>query len=402
MSAQVYLLAGTASGLFVFQSDQTRRRWQRSGPYLAPAEVCCVLCCVLTDSTNNINNTTDIADTANIENTVNTANLTVDKRGKVRFWAGILAADQGPALYVSEDLGRTWRHIVGAAELTAGTRQPLRRLWHLAAGPPGQLELLYAGVEGAALLASRDGGRSWHEVEGLARAMRQVAPVSALRDGWVHSVVIDPARPERMWAGVQVAGVYRTDDGGTTWMPCNAGLPEPAAWDLGPAAGYCVHKLALDSTRPGQLYLQHREGVFASHDGGWTWYRIDQGLPGRFGFPICVTRTGAVLVVPLESAERRVPPHGRLQIYSSQDGGVHWQPLGMCGKIPHHGGVLRDALAVDPLDPPGIYLGTTTGELYASTDGGQTWDLLSEHLPRITAVTAGVRDGTFGPAGRAQ
>lgn len=360
---QVYVVAGTVAGLFLFQSDQTRRRWQRSGPFLAPAEVCCVL---------------------------------ADWRGKPRFWAGTFAADQGPALYVAEDLGQTWLRVAGAEELTAGASLPVRRLWHLAAGLPGQPELLYAGVEGAALLASRDGGRSWHEVDGLARAMRQVVPGSALSDGWVHSVVVDRARPQRMWAGVQVAGVYRTDDGGTTWVACNTGLPEPAAWNLGPAAGYCVHKLALDPMSPDRLYLQHREGVFASHDGGQSWRRIDQGLPGRFGFPICVTRTGAVLVVPLESAERRVPPQGRLRVFRSQDGGVQWQPLADCGRPPRTAGVLRDALAIDPLDPPGIYLGTTTGELYASADGGRTWDVLGEHLPRVTAVTVGVRDGGFG------
>lgn len=362
MGTQVYLLTGTTAGLFVYWFDRARRRWERSGPYLQPAEVCCVL---------------------------------ADQRGALRFWAAVVAEDQGPSLCLSEDLGQSWQRIAGPEEFNTSASQPVRRLWHLAAAPPLQSELLYAGVEGAALLESRDGGRSWHEIAGLARAMREVAPDSALREGWVHSLLIDPADPRRMWAGVQVAGVFRTDDGGATWVPCTTGLPAPAAWDLGPAAGYCVHKLALDPANHNSLYLQHREGVFTSADGGRTWHRIDQGLPGRFGFPICVTKTGTVLVVPLESAERRVPLQGRLVVYASQNGGMHWQPLGDCDRPARTASVLRDALATDPLDPPGIYLGTTMGELYASADGGTTWDLLSEHLPRITAVTTGLRDGNF-------
>jgi photosystem II stability/assembly factor-like uncharacterized protein len=362
MGTQVYLLAGTTAGLFVFRSDPARRRWERSGPYLQPAEVCCVL---------------------------------AHQRSTLRFWAAVVAANQGPALYLSVDLGQSWQQVAGPDGFNASASQPVRRLWHLAAAPAVQSELLYAGVEGSALLESWDGGRSWHEIPGLARAMRELAPDPALQEGWVHSLLIDPADPRRMWAGAQVAGVLRTDDGGVTWVPCITGLPAPAAWDLGPAAGYCVHKLALDPVNHDRLYLQHREGVFTSADAGRTWHRIDQGLPGRFGFPICVTRTGTVLVVPLEGAERRLPLQGRLMVYASQDGGVHWQPLGDCDRPARTASVLRDALATDPLDPPGIYLGTTMGELYASADGGTTWYLLSEHLPRITAVTTGLCDASF-------
>jgi photosystem II stability/assembly factor-like uncharacterized protein len=357
MGTQVYLLAGTTAGLFVFRSDPARRRWERSGPYLQPAEVCCVL---------------------------------AHQRSTLRFWAAVVAANQGPALYLSVDLGQSWQQVAGPDGFNASASQPVRRLWHLAAAPAVQSELLYAGVEGSALLESWDGGRSWHEIPGLARAMRELAPDPALQEGWVHSLLIDPADPRRMWAGAQVAGVLRTDDGGVTWVPCITGLPAPAAWDLGPAAGYCVHKLALDPVNHDRLYLQHREGVFTSADAGRTWHRIDQGLPGRFGFPICVTRTGAVLVVPLESAERRVPPEGRLRVYCSRDGGTSWEPLGDMSAQPRLTAVLRDALVVDPLDPPGIYVGTTDGELFYSADGGSTWAQLPGHFPRVTALTVWV------------
>jgi hypothetical protein len=194
-----------------------------------------------------------------------------------------------------------------------------------------------------------------------------------------------------MWVAAQVAGVFRTGDGGETWMPANAGLPQPEEGQSGPAAGYCVHKMVGDPRDPEALYLQHRDGVFASHDGAVTWRRIDQRLPRRFGFPICVTRAGELFVVPLESAAERFPPADRLRVYRSRNGGADWDPLGRgLPDGPQYAAVLRDALATDTLEPPGIYFGTTAGEVFASADAGERWQALPGHYARITAVATWV------------
>lgn len=202
----------------------------------------------------------------------------------------------------------------------------------------------------------------------------------------LHTIVGDPADPLRMWVAISAAGVFRTVDGGATWHVCNTGLRAIATGMPEAEVCHCVHKMLLgpdDKT----LFMQYHGGVFTSRDGGDAWTSIEDGLPSNFGFPMCRTPGGDLFVVPLEADERRHVPAGRLRVWRSRDHGANWEPTdrGLPAE-PQFVGVLRDAMAADEMDPPGVYFGTTMGELFCSSDGGESWRKLPGQLPRITAV----------------
>jgi photosystem II stability/assembly factor-like uncharacterized protein len=201
-------------------------------------------------------------------------------------------------------------------------------------------------------------------------------------------MVVDPTNAQRLWVGISAVGVMRSDDGGKSWQPRNAGLPSFAS-ALGPDAeiGRCVHKLMLDSARPGSLVLQYHGGVFVSDDAGDSWQRISAGLPHDFGFPLAVTTRGEFFVVPLVADTNRVVPDGALKVWRTRDRGRTWRAMtkGLPQKD-HFVGVLRDAMTADAGEPAGLFMGTTGGESFYSKDAGASWAKLPASFPRITSV----------------
>jgi photosystem II stability/assembly factor-like uncharacterized protein len=347
MKKKVVLLVGTNKGVFFYTSDLERKQWELSGPFLAGWEAFSVL---------------------------------GDSRHGKRIFAGVSHAAYGPTIRVSDDMGASWRQIEQGPEYSIESGFKLNRIWQLVSGAE------------AGLFVSHDRGTTWRELDGLTK--------HPTRPGWfpgaggmcLHTIIIHPQNPKRIWVAMSAVGVFRTDDGGETWETCNRGLARVPTGQPYPEVGYCIHKMVLDPKDPNILYMQEHSGVFQSVDGGDTWFSIEEGLKmnegdAPFGFPIGVSPTGDLFLVPLESSEIRSMKDGKLLVHRMQPGGNHWEPIGdVLPDEQRHVNVLRDAFAVDGMDPYGIYFGTTSGELFCSLDRGESWERLPGQLSRILAV----------------
>ena len=300
----------------------------------------------------------------------------------------------------SDDGGRTWQPVgnkfsydgtPGTHQWYDGTPHPweFARVWHLEPSLTDP-DTVYAGVEDAALFRSTDGG---DELAGALRPARaQVGAVLAAgrrRHVPAHDRCSIRADPERMFAAISAAGVFRTDDAGATWRPVNRGLQSEGIPDPDAEVGHCVHRIAMHPSRPDVLFMQKHWDVMRSDDAGESWHEISGNLPTDFGFPIDVHahEPDTVYVVPINSDAEHYPPEGKLRVYRSRTGGDEWEPL--TDGLPQRDcyvNVLRDAMAVDSLDSCGVYFGTTGGQVYASADAGDSWAPIVRDLPRVLSV----------------
>ena len=315
---------------------------------------------------------------------------TVDRRTGVEL-AGVSHGQYGPRLMRREP-GGEWEQADLAFPEDAG--EVLERVWSVEPGElPGQL---WAGVSPAALFESRDDGRTWK----LNRALWTVPG----REEWsggagglcLHSICPWPGRPERLAVGVSAAGVWRTEDGGESWAWGVDGLvpryiPEEARAET---TMFCVHHVERCPERPQRLYLQFHGGVYRSDDEGASWVDLhtDSGLPADFGFPLLTDPRDPerAYVIPLVADVDRVTPEGKLRVYTTDNAGEEWQPL--AGGLPQQGAwltVLRQAFAHDGGSPLGLYFGATSGELFASADGGESWVTAARRLPPVLSVRCG-------------
>lgn len=299
----------------------------------------------------------------------------------------------GPAVWKSKDGGVTWTH--SSEDLAYGQGDtPIKAIWSLARAH-GRL---YAGVEPAGLFRSDDDGQTWRHVSGLRDhpSRRDWQPGGG---GLIlHAVVLHPDDPGRMWVAISTGGVFHSADGGETWEPRNKGtrndyLPEEMRF---PNYGQCVHSLVMAPGMPDRLYQQNHCGMYRSDDGGQSWHSIEAGLPSTFGFPAAVHPRDplTLYLVPLNGdSVGRYMPDGKAAVWRTRDAGGTWQDLR--AGLPQQNaflGVWRQALATDTLAPAGIYFGTTSGSLYASADEGDTWTCVAQNLPTITSVETMVVD----------
>jgi photosystem II stability/assembly factor-like uncharacterized protein len=362
----VRVLVGTRKGAFVLTADGTRTSWDVAGPLFAGWEV------------------------------YHVAGSPADAD---RLYAAPSTGWFGQLIQRSDDGGGTWTQVgsrfeydgvPGTHQWYDGTPHPweFARVWHLEPSPTDP-DTVYAGVEDAALFRSVDGGQEWQELPGL----RGHGSGSSWQPGaggmCLHTIVLDPVDPRRIFVAISAAGAFRTDDGGGTWRPINRGLRSDGIPDPDAEVGHCVHRIAMHPSRPGVLFMQKHWDVMRSDDAGDSWREISGDLPSDFGFPIAVHphEPDTVYVVPITSDSHHFPPDGRLRVYRTRSGGDEWEPL--AEGLPQRDcyvNVLRDAMAVDALDEPGIYFGTTGGQVYASADAGDSWTPIVRDLPAVLSV----------------
>ena len=358
---KLVLLIGTVKGVFLYETDERRAAWKLTGPHLGGWEI---------------------------------FSLCGDARSG-RILAGTGHFEHGPTIRISEDWGKTWRGVKRDPKLAKSAKGPkaeLKHIWQIVPGHPAQPGTWYAGVDDAALFVSRDDGDTWSELKGLTRHPTRPNWAPGFGGLCLHSIVVDPTNARRLWVAISAVGVFRSDDAGETWTLCNEGLPNVAPQFIADPGGRCVHKLVLDPARPGSLALQFHGGVYASADAGDSWQRVSAGLPHDFGFPLAATAHGDFFVVPLLADNNRVVPDGALKVWRTRDRGRTWRAMtkGLPQKD-HFVGVLRDAMTADALEPAGVYLGTTGGELFYSRDAGGSWEKLPASFPRITTLKVWAR-----------
>lgn len=345
------LLVGTVKGGFWF-SSRDREAWTLDGPFFAGWKV--------------------------------TAGL---RLADGRYLIGVASDIYGPALQVSED-GEAWTQIKAGPSYANGGDSKLRQIWTL----EEHGDAIYAGVQDAGLFVSRDGAATWEPVLGLNEHETRPAWVPGAGGLCAHALLFDRSNPERMWVGISAVGVFRTEDGGATWVPKNEGVRTVLADKTHKDIGRCVHGLAQHPDDPDVIYRQDHSGMYRTSDGGDQWEKNETGLPAAFGFPISIDDSSkALFVAPQQSDQFRIPVDNRLQVYRSTDGGDSWH--GASNGLPDantFGTVLRGAMSVDGMDPGGVYFGTTSGGVYATADLGDHWTQLPASLPRVLHVSAWV------------
>lgn len=305
----------------------------------------------------------------------------------------------GQLIQRSNDGGKTWEPVgnkfeydgrPGTHQWYDGTQHPweFKRVWQLQPSFTDP-DTVFAGVEDAALFRTQDGGQTWQELPGLRSAKGNLwAPGAG--GMCLHTILQDSGNPNRMYIAISAAGAFRTEDGGQTWRPINNGLK--SAFELPDAEaeiGHCVHNLAMHPSRPGVLFMQKHWDVMRSDNSGDSWHEISGNLPSDFGFPIGVHahEPETIYVVPIKSDSEHYPPEGKLRVYRSRKGGEEWEAL--TNGLPQRDcyvNVLRSALAVDTLDNCGVYFGTTGGQVYASADAGDHWSPIVRDLPAVLSV----------------
>ena len=321
-----------------------------------------------------------------------------------RIYASQTSGWFGQLIQRSNDGGKTWEPvgnkfiydgIPGTHQWYDGTPHPweFKRVWHLEPSLTDP-DTVYAGVEDAALFRTMDGGKSWQELSG----MRGHGTGSGWQPGagglGLHTIILDPKDPKRMFIAISAAGAFRSEDGGATWKAINRGLRSEYIPDPDAEVGHCVHHMAMHPSRPGVLFMQKHWDVLRSDSAGDLWKEVNGNLPedaGKrgFGFVIDVHahEPETIYVVPIKSDSQHFPHEGKLRVYRSRTGGNDWEPL--TKGLPQRDcyvNVLRDAMAVDSLDSCGVYFGTTGGQVYASADAGDSWMPIVRDLPAVLSV----------------
>jgi photosystem II stability/assembly factor-like uncharacterized protein len=386
--SNVRVLVGTRKGAFILSSDGKREKWDVSGPHFAGWEI---------------------------------YHLKGSPADPNKLYASQTSGWFGQIIQTSDDGGKTW-HQPGSApdeklepgkavgesnkfvyDSSAETGKPLtkhqwydgtqhpwefKRVWHL---EPSLTEpnTVYAGIEDAALFRTTDGGQTWKELPGLRGNDTGPRWQPGAGGMCLHTILLDPSDPKRIFIAISAAGAFRTDDGGKTWKPINRGLKSQYIPDPNAEVGHCVHRIAQHRSRPNTLFMQKHWDVMRSDDAGDNWREISGNLPTDFGFVIDIHahEPDTVYVVPIKSDSEHFPLDGKLRVYRSRTGGNDWEPLSK--GLPQsdcYVNVLRDAMAVDSLDKCGVYFGTTGGQVYASPDAGNNWAPIVRDLPAVLSV----------------
>jgi photosystem II stability/assembly factor-like uncharacterized protein len=353
------LLVATRKGLFVATANSKRREWRIEGPHLAGYEV---------------------------------YHAILDPRDRSTAFAAARHMVWGVHIHRSSDGGRSWQLLPEVPHHDPAASPPsVDAIWFLAPGHSDEPDTLYAGIEPAGLFVSRDRGDSWSPVSALNNHPTRATWQPAKGGLALHSIYVDPRDRQRIYAAVSAGGAFRSDDAGESWIAINRGVRADYLPDARPATGHCVHRIILHPARPDRLYQQSHTGTYRTDDRGADWTEITEGLPSDFGYAITADPNDAdvVYIIPEESSHVRTTVGGAITVYRSRNAGQDWQPL--TGGLPQENAyvtVLREAIDCDGLAPCGLYFGTSSGHLFASRDGGDSWEIIAGFLPRILSVHA--------------
>ena len=345
------LLVGTDKGLFRLVEDAATGQWVTDGPHMPGLSVL---------------------------HTMLASDTTLYAATSHKVW--------GAHLYRSRDRGRSWSSLDAVPRHPPDSgRGETRAIWHVAEVG----DVLFAGIDPAGLFRSDDRGDSWHPLAGLNEHPTRGTWEPSKGCFAVHSICVDPERPENMVVAVSAGGVYRSEDGGETWQPTNAGVRADNLPDPVPETGHNVHRVIMHPRVPQRLYRQCYSGTYRSDDGARSWVEITAGLPSDFGYGIVTDPNDAdtVFQIPESGAHLRAPVDGKLRVYRSRDAGANWASASAGLPDEHvYVTVLREAMAIDARDPCGVYFGTSGGHVFASRDAGESWRLIANYLPRVLSI----------------
>ncbi len=364
--SSVRVLVGTKKGAFLLESDGARKEWKVSGPHFAGWEI------------------------------YHMKGSPVDQN---RIYASQSSSWFGQVIQRSNDGGKSWETVgneftyageTGTHQWYDGTLRPWKftRVWHLEPSLADP-DVVYAGVEDAAMFKTTDGAKSWQELAGLRNHGTGPNWQPGAGGLGLHTILLDPSDPQKMVIAISAAGAFRTDDGGVSWKAINRGLRSEYIPDPNAEVGHCVHNISRHPSRPHVLFMQKHWDVMRSDDYGDNWREVSGNLVTDFGFPIAVHahEPETVYVVPIKSDSEHFVPEGKLRVYRSRTGGEEWEPL--TNGLPQENcyvNILRDAMAVDTLDECGVYFGTSGGQVYVSPDGGDNWQAIVQNLPAVLSV----------------
>jgi hypothetical protein len=364
-SVKVYL--GTRKGAYVVESDTKRAKWAIHGPYHEGKD---------------------------------TYHVAPDPRTPGLVYAATNSPWWGPILYRSTDGGAKWKEIAPPMMPLFSKRpppmtpeaekapKPITNLWHLEPGPESEPNSIYLGIDPASLFRSEDRGDSWEPVVGLNEHETRPKWNPGAGGMCLHTILIDPDRPNRRYVGISAAGTFKSEDAGEHWRPVNKGVRVSFSPDHYPAFGQCVHKVALDPENPETAYRQDHDGIYVSHDAMESWQHIGKPLGGDFGFVVTAPKSmpGNAFFAPLHGMTR-VAPKGQIQVWRWTEKGKKWTPTIKGRPFPGDLGTHREGFASDALDPAGLYLGTTTGQLLYSNNAAKSWNEIPYRFPSIHSVT---------------
>lgn len=374
--SKILVLVGTRKGAFILSSDENRKNWDMKGPLFKGWNV---------------------------------MHMTYDPRDQ-RIHTAAVHDVYGPSTHYSDDFGESWNQAREAPNFTRpsqsgrplgtpdevevpdeakGKIEKVLKVWHIKPTGHKKPGVLFAGVEPAALFVSTDSGETWELNQSLYDHPHRAEWFPGAGGLCLHTIVPDPENPQRMYVAISTGGCYRTDDGGKTWNPYNKNVRADFLPEKYPEYGQCVHKIAVHPKRPDVLFQQNHCGVYRSDDNAENWLDIgERKLPSRFGFPIAVHPHDpeTIYVVLEESDSYRLSVDGSFAVWRSQDSGDSWDCISKGLPDRAYLVVLREAMATDQLESAGIYIGTSTGQLFASRDSGDSWNLIAGYLPRILSI----------------
>jgi photosystem II stability/assembly factor-like uncharacterized protein len=387
--SKVRVLVGTRKGAFILTADGKRENWQVSGPHFAGWEIY-----HLKGSPVDPNRIYCSQTSGWFGQIIQRS----DDGGKTWFQPGTPPGEtktpegmpKGESNKFAYDVSKETGKPLTTHQWYDGTQHPweFKRVWHL---EPSHTDpnLVYAGVEDAAIFRSADGGQSWHELSGLRGHGTGPKWQPGAGGMCLHTIILDRKNPNRIYIAISAAGAFRSDDAGKTWKPINQGLVSQFIPDPNAEVGHCVHHVAMHPSRPDTLFMQKHWDVMRSDNAGDRWHEVSGNLPTDFGFVIDVHahEPETIYVAPIKSDSEHFVPDGKLRVYRSRSGGNEWEPL--TKGLPQsdcYVNILRDAMAVDSLDSCGVYFGTTGGQVYASSNAGDSWAPIVRDLPAVLSV----------------